>query len=160
MNTTIGNIKDFKPISYNEKTKKYIVSWGLKNIGGDNYQWDYYLFNYKPSINDIKNIINNSINEKTKQYITNKFEWNGMSIYLSLENQIDYKLLLDTTLLLDGANLPEKVKFKVNGENFYYSFETIDDMKDFIIAMNNHIRKHINNGNNSKDEINYDDYII
>jgi hypothetical protein len=160
MNTTIGNINDFKPISYNSKTKKYIVSWGLINVGGDNYQWNYKIFNSKPSINVIKDTINSSINQNTKQYIENNFKWNGMSIYLSIENQIDYKLLLDTTILLEGTNLPEEVKFKVNGENIYYSFETIDDMKDFIIAMNNHIRRYIAEGNKAKDEVNYDEYVI
>ena len=39
MNTTNGNINEFKPLKYNDKTNKYIVSWGLKNIGGDNYEW-------------------------------------------------------------------------------------------------------------------------
>jgi len=158
MNTTTGNLTQYKPITYNEKTKKYIVSWGLRNIGGENYQWNYKLFNSKPSLNVIKETINSAINEKTKSYIMNNFRWNGMSIYLSIENQIDYTLLFNTTLLMDGSNLPEQIKFKVNGENIYYSFETIDDMKDFIIAMNNHIRTYIANGNKAKEEINYDEY--
>ena len=158
MNTTTGNLTQYKPITYNEKTKKYIVSWGLRNVGGENYQWNYKLFNSKPSLNVIKETINSAINEKTKSYIMNNFRWNGMSIYLSIENQIDYTLLFNTTLLMDGSNLPEQIKFKVNGENIYYSFETIDDMKDFIIAMNNHIRTYIANGNKAKEEINYDEY--
>ena len=83
-----------------------------------------------------------------------------MSIYLSIENQIDYKLLFDTTTLLEGSNLPTKVKFKINGESIYYNFETIEDMKDFIISMNNHIRKCLEVGNEAKDEINYNDYIL
>ena len=158
MNTIIGNLKQYKPITHNEKTKSYIVSWGLKNIGGNNYQWNYKIFTSKPSLSTIKDTINSSINEKTKSYIINNFRWNGMSIYLSLENQIDYTLLFNTTLLLEGSNLPEQVKFKVNGENVYYTFETIDDMKDFVIAMNKHIRMHIANGNKAKEEINYDEY--
>lgn len=158
MNTITGSLKQYKPIVYNEKTKSYTVSWGLRNIGDQNYQWNYKIFNYKPSLLVIKDTINSAINEKTKSYIINNFRWNGMSIYLSLEKQIDYTLLFNTTLLMEGSNLPEQVKFKVNGEIVYYTFETIDDMKDFMIAMNNHIRTHVANGNKAKEEVNYDEY--
>lgn len=160
MNKITGYKNQFKPLVYNDKSNKYIVSWGLKNIGGNNYQWYYEIFNSKPSLTTIKNVITKSINQQTKNCIENKFRWNGMSISLSIENQIDYKLLFDTTTLLDGSNLPEKVKFKINGENIYYTFETIEDMKDFIIAMNNHIRECLEVGNKAKEEINYNDYIL
>ena len=160
MNKANGYKNQFKPLVYNDKSKKYIVSWGLKNIGGNNYQWNYEILDNKPSLDTIKDIINGYINQQTRNCIENKFRWNGMSIKLSIENQIDYKLLLDTTILLDGSNLPEKVKFKINGENIYYTFETMEDMKDFIIAMNNHIRECLEVGNKAKEEINYNDYIL
>lgn len=160
MNITNGSKNQFKPLIYNDKSNKYIVSWGLKNIGDDNYQWYYEIFNQKPSLDTIKNTITGYINQQTKSNIENRFRWNDMSINLTLENQIDYKLLFDTTMLLDGLNLPEKIKFKINGKNIYYSFETIDDMKDFIISMNNHIRKCLEVGNKMKEEINYDNYIL
>ena len=160
MNTTNGYINQFKPLIYNDKSNKYIVSWGLENIGGNNYKWNYEIFNTKPSIADIKKTITNYINSRTRYCIENKFRWNDMSIDLTIENQIDYKLLFDTTSLLEGSNLPEKVKFKINGEFIYYTFETIDDMKDFIIAMNNHIRACLEVGNKAKEEINYDDYVL
>jgi hypothetical protein len=160
MNITNGSKNQFKPLMYNDKSNKYIVSWGLKNIGDDNYQWNYEIFNQKPSLDIIKNTITGYINNQTKYNIENRFRWNNMSINLTIENQIDYKLLFDTTVLLDGSNLPEKIKFKINGKNIYYTFETIDDMKDFIIAMNNHIRECLEVGNNLKEEINYNDYIL
>ena len=99
-------------------------------------------------------------NEQTKKCIENKFRWNDMSIKLSIEKQLDYKLLFDTTVLLNGSNLPEKVKFNINNEIIYYTFETIEDMKDFIIAMNDHIRKCLKVGDTAKEEINLSDYII
>ena len=160
MNKTSGFLSEFKPIKYNEKTKKYIVSWGLRNINGNNYEWEYVIFNYKPSLDEIKKTINSSINLKTKNDIENNFVWNNLSINLSIENQIDYSLLLNTTIFQNGSNLPEKVKFKVNNENTYYEFETIEDMKDFVIAMNNHIRKYLQIGYGLKDNINWEDYKI
>jgi hypothetical protein len=160
MNTKIGSLNEFKPIIYNDKSKKYIISWGLKNVGDENYQWNYEIVKNKPSLNDIKNIINTAINKQTRYCIENKFRWNNMAIGLTIENQIDYKLLFDTTILLNGSNLPEKAKFKANNETIYYSFETVEDMKDFMIALNNHIRACLNAGYKAKDAINYDDYIL
>ena len=160
MNISTGSLNNFKPFTYNEKTKKYIISWGLKNIGNNNYQWYYEIFNNKPSLDIIKNTILTNINNQIKNCIINKFRWNNMLIKLTIEDQINYKLLFDTTVLLNGSNLPEKVKFKSNNENIYYEFETIDDMKDFIISMNNHIRKCLETGNKIKDEIHFEDYVL
>ena len=153
----VGKLNQYKPLKYTNNS--YIVSWGLSNHGADLYSWNYEKLQYKPSINDIKRIINNYYNNIIKNNIENNFIWNNMNIKLTLENQIDYKLLFDTTMLLDGTNLPEKVKFKNGNENIYYSFEDIDDMKNFIIAMNEHIRMNLNIGYDLKESVNYNDYI-
>lgn len=153
----VGKLSQYKPLKYTNNN--YIVSWGLSSHGSDLYSWNYEKLQYKPSINDIKKIINNYYNNIIKNNIENNFIWNNMNIKLTLENQINYKLLFDTTMLLNGSNLPEKVKFKVGNENIYYSFEDIDDMKDFIIAMNEHIRIYLNKGYDLKDSVNYNDYI-
>ena len=151
-----GKLKDYKPIKY--INNNYILSWGLTKHGGDLYTWNYTILPLKPSIEEVKNIINSYYNKITKNNIEKNFKWNEMNISLSLENQIDYKLLYDTTVLLKGTNLPEKVKFKIGKENIYYSFETIEDMKEFIIAMNEHIRKYLNKGYEMKESVNYEEY--
>lgn len=160
MNIGSGTLNSFNPIIYNPKTKKYIVSWGLKNIGGDNYKWNYEIFSSKPSLDLIKSTIIGFINTQTKNCIENKFKWNDMYIKLSIEKQIDYTLLYNTTKIQNGSNLPEKVKFKINEENVYYTFENIEDMENFIVAMNDHIRKCLEVGNNAKESIKFEDYII
>jgi len=158
MNIKQGNLNEFKPINY--INNKYIISWGLKEIGNDTYEWKYFIIDKKPSVGYIKNTITGYVNEMTKKLIENGFYWNKMNIKLTLENQIDYKLLFDTTMLLDGSNLPEKIKFKVNGENIYYEIESIEEFKDFIIKMNNHIRNCVKTGYDIKESINYDEYKI
>ncbi|MBO7645266.1 MAG: hypothetical protein J6S57_03115 [Alphaproteobacteria bacterium] len=88
--TENGKLNQYKLIKH--VNNSYIVSWGLTKYGNDLYSWNYKKLNLKPSIQDIKNIINEYYNNITKNNIENNFKWNGMNIYLSLENQIDYKL--------------------------------------------------------------------
>ena len=151
-----GSLNKYKLI--NKVNDKYILCWNLKKIGNNIYNWNYEILNNKPTIKEVKNIIESFYNNIIKNNIQNKFKWNGMNITLTIENQIDYKLLFDTTILLNGTNLPEKIKFKINNESIYYSFETLDDFKDFIICMNNHIRNELSNGYKIKESIDYEEY--
>ena len=160
MNITSGKLSQFKAINY--VNNKYVVNWGLEKANDDpkddTYKWNYFILDHKPFIPEIKDIINGDINTKVRKSIENNFYWNGMKIKLSLENQIDYKLLFDVTMLQDGSNLPEKLKFKVNGETIYYDIESLEEFKDFIINMNNHIRNCIKIGYKMKESINYEEY--
>lgn len=160
MEITSGKLDKYIPIK--KVNNKYVVSWGLNQIDQSNdlWQWYYFVVNHKPSINEIKTNIETFINEQTKNIIFNHFKWNDMKIYLSLENQIDYKLLFDATMIQDGKNLPEVLKFKINDENVYYEITSIDEFKDFILSINEHIRKSLKYGNDLKDSIEYYDYKI
>ena len=155
MQINIGKIEDYKPIKF--VNNKYIISWGLSDKESAP-KWYYFIKDYKPSIYDIKYEIESYINERTKNNIINNFKWNNMAIHLSLENQLNYKLLFDVTMLEDGNNLPQTIKFKYRKENIFYTFETLEEMKSFIIAMNNHIRKCILEGNELKESIDYSVY--
>jgi len=156
MNINIGKLSDYKPVNF--VNNKYVISWGLEKIDEDSYKWKYFLVDQKPTVYQVKDIINKYVNEEVKKSIETQFYWNSMNIKLSMENQIDYKLLFDVTMLQEGANLPEKLKFKVNGENIYYEIDSLEEFKDFIIAMNKHIRKCVQIGYNIKESINYEEY--
>lgn len=158
MNIQQGKLENYKPIKFIKN--KYIISWGLEKIDENQYKWYYFILNNKPSINDIKKTINNYVNNVTKNNIENYFYWNDMHIKLTIEDQMDYKLLFDVTMLQDGANLPEKIKFKVNNENIYYEIDSIEEFKDFIIKMTNHIRKCVNNSRNIKESVDYSKFIL
>ena len=139
---------------------KYIINWGLKNNNDFYGTWYYKIYNSRPSVITIKHDIEEFINANTKNKIINNFKWAGMNINLSSENQLNYKLLYDTTVLQNGKNLPEKVKFTIKDKDIYYSFETIDELKNFIIAMNNHIRLHLINGWEEKRSIDYSQFTL
>ena len=90
------------------------------------------------------------------------YQFNFIYIYIQVYKRvnIDYKLLFDATMLQDGKNLPEVLKFKINDENVYYEITSIDEFKDLILSINEHIRKSLKYGNDLKDSIEYYDYKI
>ena len=62
--------------------------------------------------------------------------WNGKPVWLSTENQMDWKSAYDRALQTDGANLP--VKFKLgedtDGRPVYHTFTSINAFGDFTTA--------------------------
>lgn len=158
MNTIIetGTIDQYYPLK--KINNKYKLSWNLQNSGGYLYSWKYCILDNMPSIDKIKQIIESDINNTTTKKIINQFVWNNMRINLSIEHQFDYKLLYDSSIILGGENLPEIVKFSDKGNDIYYEFTSLEDLQDFILCMNDHIRKCIKDGYEKKSSINYLDY--
>ncbi len=112
----------------------------------------------KLSANQIVNLIYNIIDEETKHSIINLFKWNGYSIYLSTENQMNYKNAFDVALATDGSNLPVTFKFNKSGKTNYYTFDSVEELKAFYLAVNKHITSCLKAGWNAKDRLDINDY--
>lgn len=122
--------------------------------------WKSMIFESKPSCKLIQNTIFEIINNDVQKCIKNGFKWNGYSVNLSLENQMNYKNAFDLALATNGKSLPVTFKFIKNGKNEYYTFDTVDEIQDFYMKVNNHISKCLENGWKEKDKFNAADYII
>ena len=122
--------------------------------------WKSLLFDYKPSVQKIQDVIFEMINDNVQTCIATGLEWNGYSIYLSLENQMNYKNAFDLAIATNGDSLPVTFKFTKNGKTEYYTFDTVEELKSFYMAVNNHINKCLENGWKEKDKFNPTDYII
>lgn len=114
----------------------------------------------KLSANQIVNLIYNIIDEETKHSIINLFKWNGYSIYLSTENQMNYKNAFDLAVASNSESLPVTFKFKKDGKTAYYTFDMISELKDFYMAINKHINSCLELGWQRKDAVNVEDYKI
>lgn len=112
----------------------------------------------KPTLNEVKKIVlegyNNIINEK----ILSGFIWRGNSIWLSSENQFNYKSAYDIAVQTNGANLPIKFKFGTPEKPEYYIFETTNDLFDFFISAMTFINKTLQEGWETKDTIDWSEY--
>lgn len=148
---------------------------GLYKIGFDKYQliygfgedenggWNWrHTFDHKPTLNEIKEIIINQINAGVDEKILSGFVWNKKPVWLSSENQMNFKSAYDITVQTGGMTLP--IKFKLgedeNGEPVYHTFTKIEPFSDFILNAFAYINTTLNEGWKEKDNINWDSFDI
>lgn len=108
-------------------------------------------FKQKPSLADIRTIIKETINNETDRKILEGFVWKGMPVWLSTENQFNYKAAYDLAVQTNGATLPVRFKFGTDVAPVYYTFKSLEDFADFYAQAMVHINTVLNEGWAEKD---------
>lgn len=147
-----------------------IIMWDYKpvnkiNAKGETVEtplavWQEHQFNHIPSLNEVKNIILTYYNQLIDQHILSGLTWNNMQIWLSTENQFNYKVAYDLAVQTSGATLPLIFKFGDDENVIYYEFKTLDELYDFYITSINHVQFTLTEGWKKKDSINWSLYEI
>ena len=161
----VTDLKDkYAPI---EKTANgiYIIRWDYvedvnEGEGPKIATWTYEKFSNLPSLEYIKSMINDYYNKQISESIMSGFEWNGYRVWLSIENQTNYKNTLDLAIQTEGESLPAVFRFGTIESSEYYEFKTVDELKEFWIGCNNHIQKCLTDGWKIKDSIDWSKYQI
>lgn len=134
----------------------YLLIFGFGKDGDNSYQYRKN-YDHKPSVEELKADIEILINKETDATILNGFVWNGKSVYLSTENQINFKAAYDLAVQTDGATLP--IKFKLGedgvGNPVYHTFQKLESFTDFFTKAFSYISKTLNEGWTEKDGVNY-----
>ena len=112
----------------------------------------------KPTLEQIKNIVLNAINKEVDNKILSGFVWKDMSIWLSTENQFNYKAAYDLAVMSQGKTLPVMFKFGTTDNPVYYTFETLEDISDFYISAMDYINTVLSEGWKQKDSIDWSVY--
>lgn len=76
-------------------------------------------------------------------------------VYLSLENQINYKSAYDLAYQTSGKTLPQTFKF---GEDYYKVFNTLEELEEFYLKVRNHIDSCLDKGWQAKTSVDYSKY--
>ena len=126
---------------------------------------DYCTFKYeiifhKPSLNEIQNLILGYYDKETDKKILNGFKWKDMQVWLSSENQFNYKAAYDLAVQTQGATLPIVFKFGDSLNPIYYTFESLEDFSDFYTSAISYINTTLSNGWQKKDSIDQNQYQI
>lgn len=133
--------------------RRWELFYGFGKDGDTGYNYRLTL-EYKPTIGEIRQILIDQINANTDERILKGFVWKDHPVYLSSENQFNYKSAYDLALQ-DETILP--IKFKLgedtNGGVVYYTFETVDELKDFYTKAILHINQCLNEGWQEKDDL-------
>ena len=112
----------------------------------------------KPSIEQVKSVVLNALNKDVDQKILSEFVWKNMAVWLSTENQFNYKAAYDLAVMSQGKSLPVTFKFGSTDNPVYYTFETLDDISDFYISAMAHVNSCLEEGWKKKDSIDWSVY--
>lgn len=155
----------------NPQLNKWRVRWNVQpdnsqeneKINEDLVTYNEVEFLYKPSIDEIKKLIFNWYNNIIDSKILSDFIWeyNGVSypVWLSSENQFNYKAIYDLAIQTNGKNLPVMFKFGTVEEPVYYTFNTLDELNDFYLKSTKFIQQTLENGWKEKDLFDFSPYI-
>lgn len=131
----------------------YLLIFGFgTDEDGNNYTWRKY-YDHKPSVHEIKQDISELINKETDAKILTGFTWNGKPVYLSAENQMNFKAAYDIARDTAGASLP--IKFKLgedaDGAPVYHTFTKLEPLADFVMKAMSFVVTTLNEGWVKKD---------
>lgn len=147
----------------NPKLKKYRIRWDVQPYFNEEGEEQGVSFMeaevlHKPTLEEVKKIVLNGYNEKIDEQIVSGFVWKGMSVWLSSENQFNYKAAYDLAVMSQGKTLPSVFKFGTTDEPVYYTFSTLEDLSDFYLSAMAYINKCLVDGWKEKDNIDWSAY--
>lgn len=114
-------------------------------------------FSHKPTIEEVQDFVLGVENDKIDSAILSGFEWNGMKVWLSSENQFNYKAAYDLAVQTNGASLPVTFKF---GDTVpvYHTFETLEEISDFYTSALSYVNNTLAEGWARKDSLDWSEY--
>lgn len=125
-----------------------IYGYGQDENGGWNWR---HRFTGKPTLQEVEALLRDTINAETDEKILSGFTWNGLAVWLSSENQFNYKAAYDLAFQTEGATLPVTFKFGTDEAPVYYEFADIDELAHFYLSMQEWVSKAISDGWKEKD---------
>nr|DAU61427.1 MAG TPA: protein of unknown function (DUF4376) [Crassvirales sp.] len=162
----VTNLKDYyTPISVSGNIVKiafdykpfYDIDEDGNKVESNVGTWAEHVFRNKPSLSQIKDFILTEINKRTDRLILSGFVWKGVPVWLSMENQLNYKTAYDLAVQTNGQVLPT-FKFGTTESPVYYKFESLEDLKDFYISAMSYVTDTLAAGWQEKDKIDWTVY--
>lgn len=139
---------------------KYLIRWDFEDIDENTVSYNEVEYYGKPTLEATKKLIIDYYNNECNNEILQGLKFEDDIVWLSQENQFNYKSAFDFAVQTDGLNLPVKFKFGTDDEPVYREFYDIIELRDFITVVMTHITYTLNKYWIKKDSINWNDYII
>ena len=130
---------------------KWRIRWDVL-CSADNTSYMEAEFNHQPSIDEIKKLVITWYNDEINKSILSGFVYEDSQVWLSSENQFNYKAAYDLAVQTGGQNLPVLFKFATDDEPVYKEFRTIDNLTDFYLKTMNYIQGTLAEGWRRKDQ--------
>ncbi len=144
----------------NPVKNKWRVRWDIVTDATGTTSYMEQELNHRPSADEIKGIISAWINARTDERILSGFVYEGNMVWLSSENQFNYKAAHDLAVQTAGATLPVTFKLGPDDAPCYRSFTDIDSLTDFYSRAMAHIQQALADGWCAKDNIDLEKYRV
>ncbi len=135
---------------------RWVVLWGI-GYEDESFTFMAEEINHKPTLQEVKDIVLGWYNADIDNRILSGFTWKDIPVWLSMENQFNYKAAYDIAIQSGGETLPT-FKFGTTEEPVYYKFESFEDLKDFYLKAMSYITQVLSEGWSIKDTINWSAY--
>lgn len=130
---------------------KWRVRWDVQEHEDGSADYMEAEFAHKPTDEEIKAAVIGWYNQQTDQTILSGFEYEGSMVWLSAENQFNYKAAYDLAVQSNGTTLPVKFKFGTDDAPVYRVFDQLADLTDFYTKAMRHIQNTLDAGWQKKD---------
>jgi len=130
---------------------KWRIRWDVQEQEDGSVTYMEEEFNHKPSEEEIREKVIAWYNEQIDEAILSGFEYEGVPVWLSSENQFNFKAAYDLAVQTAGATLPVKFKLGTDDAPVYRTFETLNDLSAFFVAAMQYIQTTLNEGWETKD---------
>lgn len=139
---------------------KWRVRWDVQDNGDGTASWMEEEFGHLPDGAEIRSVIVKWYNDRTDESILSGFEYEGHAVWLSVENQFNYKAAYDLAVQTGGANLPVTFKLGTDDEPYYRTFDTVESLQEFYVNAMRHIQDVLEEGWRKKDAVNLESYRV
>lgn len=132
---------------------KWRVRWDVetKEDGSASYMEEE--LDHRPDAEEIRSLVSQWYNANTDARILSGFEYEGQPVWLSSENQFNYKAAYDLAVQSGGQNLPVTFKLGMDDAPSYRTFETVEELQDFYVKAMKHIQNALSEGWKKKDAL-------
>lgn len=112
-------------------TGRCVLIYGFGDEDGMGFDYRH-TFDHIPTSSEVLDVITTHVNGLTDKKILSGFVWNERNVWLSTENQFNFKAAYDVAVQTGGMTLPIKFKLgETDGMPNYYVFEDMATFTDF-----------------------------
>lgn len=144
----------------NPVKNKWRVRWDVQERDDGSVDYMEAELTHKPTDEEITSLVRTWYNEQTDVAILSGFSYENAPVWLSQENQYNYKAAYDLAVQTDGNTLPVTFKFGTDDEPVYRTFDTLDDLADFYTKAVKYIQNVLTDGWRKKDAIDLGKYKV
>ena len=142
----------------NPVRNKWRVRWDVQEREDGSADYMEAELTHKPTDEEIKDLVRTWYNEQTDAAILSGFDYDNAKVWLSQENQYNYKMAYDLAVQTDGQTLPVTFKFGTDETPVYRTFDTLDELADFYTKMVAYIQTTLADGWKKKDALDLSKY--